>query len=113
MNPDWVVLAGFMRVLGADFVAEFAGRLINIHPSLLPLFPGLNTHRQALEAKVIEHGATVHYVTAQLDAGPTILQAKVPVLNGDDEISLANRVLVVEHELYPAALVKLLGQVPQ
>ena len=110
IDPDWVVLAGFMRVLGTDFVAEFAGRLINIHPSLLPRFPGLNTHRQALQAKVSEHGATVHYVTAQLDAGPTILQSKVPVLNGDDETSLASRVLAVEHELYPAALAKLLDQ---
>ena len=108
MNPDWIVLAGFMRVLGADFVAEFAGRLVNIHPSLLPLFPGLHTHRQALQAKVTEHGATVHYVTARLDAGPTILQARVPVLIGDDEISLAKRVLAAEHDLYPAALVQLL-----
>ena len=110
MSVDWIVLAGFMRVLGADFVAEFAGRLINIHPSLLPLFPGLHTHRQALQAKATEHGATVHYVTAQLDAGPTILQAKVPVLQNDDELSLAKRVLVAEHDLYPAALLKLIEQ---
>ena len=110
ISPDWVVLAGFMRVLGADFVAEFAQKLINIHPSLLPLFHGLRTHRQALEAKVTEHGATVHYVTAQLDAGPIILQSKVPVLRGDDEASLATRVLAAEHDLYPAALVELINR---
>ena len=110
IEPDWIVLAGFMRILGAGFVNQFAGKLINIHPSLLPLFPGLHTHRRALAAGVNEHGATVHFVTAQLDAGPTILQAKVPVNGDDDETSLAHRVLAAEHDLYPAALVQLLDR---
>ncbi len=103
-DPDWVVLAGFMRILTPAFVNHFLGRLVNIHPSLLPSFPGLHTHRQALQAGVNVHGATVHFVTPQLDHGPTILQAKVPVLATDDEESLAARVLGVEHNLYVESL---------
>jgi phosphoribosylglycinamide formyltransferase 1 len=103
-SPDVVVLAGFMRILTPTFVAAYAGRLLNIHPSLLPLFPGLHTHRQALAARVAEHGATVHEVTAQLDHGPIIEQAKVPVLPGDTEESLAARVLAQELLLYPRAI---------
>jgi phosphoribosylglycinamide formyltransferase-1 len=101
LRPDLVVLAGFMRVLGAEFVSRFEGRLINIHPSLLPAFPGLDTHRRALEAGVSEHGVTVHFVTPELDAGPAIAQARVPVLPGDDAQTLAERVLEREHELLP------------
>ncbi len=102
--PDLVVLAGFMRVLGAGLVDRFARRLINIHPSLLPLFPGLHTHRRALDAGVKVHGCTVHFVNADVDHGPIIVQAAVPVLDGDDEASLAQRVLVQEHRVYPAAV---------
>lgn len=101
---DLVVLAGFMRILTPWFVARWEGRMINIHPSLLPLFKGTHTHRQALEAGVEEHGCSVHFVVPELDAGPVILQAKVPVLPGDDEDRLAQRVLAEEHKLYPAAL---------
>ena len=101
---DLIVLAGFMRILTPWFVARWEGRMINIHPSLLPLFKGTHTHRQALEAGVSEHGCSVHFVVPELDAGPVILQAKVPVLPGDDEETLAKRVLVEEHRLYPAAL---------
>lgn len=102
--PDLVVLAGFMRVLGEEFVRHFEGRLINIHPSLLPSFPGLHTHRRALEAGVKLHGCTVHFVTPALDHGPIIIQAGVPVLAGDDETRLANRVLEQEHRIYPQAV---------
>ena len=102
--PDWVVLAGFMRVLTEGFVAHYAGRLLNIHPSLLPAFPGLDTHARALAAGVCLHGATVHFVTPELDGGPPIMQAAVPVLPDDDEDALAARVLVQEHRLYPQAL---------
>ncbi|WP_038368095.1 phosphoribosylglycinamide formyltransferase [Bosea sp. UNC402CLCol] len=101
---DLVVLAGFMRILTPWFVTRWEGRMINIHPSLLPLFKGTHTHRQALEAGVAEHGCSVHFVVPELDAGPVILQAKVPVLPGDDENKLAQRVLAEEHKLYPAAL---------
>ncbi|MCU4180379.1 phosphoribosylglycinamide formyltransferase [Bosea sp. BH3] len=101
---DLVVLAGFMRILTPWFVKRWEGRMINIHPSLLPLFKGTHTHRQALEAGVTEHGCSAHFVVPELDAGPVILQAKVPVLPGDDEDRLAARVLVEEHKLYPAAL---------
>lgn len=101
---DLIVLAGFMRILTPWFVARWEGRMINIHPSLLPLFKGTHTHCQALEAGVTEHGCSVHFVVPELDAGPVILQAKVPVLPGDDEETLAKRVLVEEHKLYPAAL---------
>ncbi|MGK5009258.1 phosphoribosylglycinamide formyltransferase [Janthinobacterium sp. MDB2-8] len=102
--PDLVVLAGFMRILTAPFVEHYAGRMLNIHPSLLPLFPGMATHRQALEAGVTEHGATVHFVTAELDHGPAVASAQVPVLPGDTEDSLSARVLVQEHLLYPRAI---------
>ncbi|NMM26037.1 MAG: phosphoribosylglycinamide formyltransferase [Glaciimonas sp.] len=102
--PDLVVLAGFMRILTEPFVAHYAGRILNIHPSLLPNFPGLATHRQALAAGVSEHGATVHFVTAELDHGPVVLQAKIPVLPGDTEHSLAMRVLQQEHIIYPRAV---------
>ncbi|MDE3010150.1 MAG: phosphoribosylglycinamide formyltransferase, partial [Pseudomonadota bacterium] len=96
-----VVLAGFMRILTPAFTARYAGRMINIHPSLLPAFTGLHTHRRAIEAGVRVHGCTVHYVTAELDHGPIIAQAAVPVLPDDDEHTLAARVLVQEHQLYP------------
>jgi phosphoribosylglycinamide formyltransferase-1 len=102
--PDLVVLAGFMRILTAPFVAHYAGRMLNIHPSLLPLFPGLHTHRQALAAGVAEHGATVHFVTAELDHGPAVLQARIPVLPGDTEECLAERLLEQEHRIYPQAV---------
>jgi len=102
--PDLVVLAGFMRILTAPFVAHYEGRMLNIHPSLLPAFPGLDTHRKALEAGEREHGATVHFVTAELDHGPMVAQARVPVLPGDTEASLAARVLLEEHKLYPYAV---------
>jgi phosphoribosylglycinamide formyltransferase-1 len=102
--PDLIVLAGFMRVLSPDFVARYAGRLINIHPSLLPAFPGLDTHRRALAAGVAVHGATVHRVTAELDHGPILAQAAVPVLASDDAETLAARVLRQEHELYPRVI---------
>ena len=102
--PDLVVLAGFMRILTAPFVEHYARRMLNIHPSLLPDFPGLATHKQALLAEVAEHGATVHVVTAELDHGPVIAQARVPVLPGDTEDTLAARVLVEEHKLYPYAI---------
>ncbi len=101
---ELVVLAGFMRVLTPWFVTRWQGRLINIHPSLLPDFRGTHTHARALEAGVAEHGCTVHFVVPELDAGPTILQAKVPVLPGDDEASLSARVLEQEHRIYPQAL---------
>lgn len=103
-KPDLVVLAGFMRILGDDFVHHFAGRMINIHPSLLPMFPGLHTHRRAIAEGVKVHGATVHYVTPALDHGPIVAQAAVPVLPGDDEETLGARVLRQEHRIYPQAL---------
>ncbi len=102
--PDVVVLAGFMRVLGAPFVEHYRGRLLNIHPSLLPAFAGLATHRRALQAGVAVHGATVHFVGTEVDAGPIVAQAAVPVWPDDDEQSLAARVLAAEHRLYPMAL---------
>jgi phosphoribosylglycinamide formyltransferase-1 len=104
-QPDLVVLAGFMRVLTKVFVQRFAGRLINIHPSLLPAFPGLQTHQRALEAGVCLHGATVHFVNEQLDGGPIIAQAFVPVLQCDEAQSLADRVLHAEHRLLPQVVV--------
>jgi phosphoribosylglycinamide formyltransferase-1 len=103
-QPDIVVLAGFMRVLTEDFVNRYRGRLVNIHPSLLPAFPGLHTHRQALDAGVRVHGCTVHFVTPQLDHGPIIIQAAVPVLADDNEDKLAARVLNEEHRIYPQAV---------
>lgn len=103
-GADLVVLAGFMRILTPAFVAHYANRIINIHPSLLPSFVGLHTHRQALAAGVKLHGATVHFVTAELDHGPIIAQAAIPVLAGDTEDSLAQRVLTQEHRIYPQAV---------
>ncbi|AME24020.1 MAG: phosphoribosylglycinamide formyltransferase [Pseudomonadota bacterium] len=103
-EPDLVVLAGFMRVLTDPFVQRYAGRMINIHPSLLPCFPGLKTHQQALDAGVRLHGASVHFVTPTLDHGPIIAQAAVPVMAGDDPAALAIRVLAAEHIIYPRAV---------
>lgn len=103
-QPTLVLLAGFMRVLGAGFVQRYAGRMLNIHPSLLPAFTGLHTHRRALQAGCQVVGATVHFVTAELDHGPIVLQAAVPVQPGDDEQSLAARVLRAEHQIYPLAV---------
>lgn len=102
--PDLVVLAGFMRILTDTFVTRFTGRLINIHPSLLPAYPGLHTHQRALEDGVRVHGCTVHFVTPALDHGPIIIQAAVPVLDGDDEATLAQRVLAEEHRVYTLAV---------
>lgn len=101
---ELICLAGFMRVLTPWFVERWTGRMLNIHPSLLPAFRGLDTHRRALEAGVGEHGCTVHFVVPELDAGPTILQARIPVLPDDTEASLTARVLAREHEIYPEAL---------
>jgi len=103
-QPDYVLLAGFMRVLTPGFVNHYAGRLVNIHPSLLPMFPGLHTHAQALATGVRLHGCTVHFVTPVLDHGPIICQGCVPVHAGDTPESLANRVLTVEHQAYPEAV---------
>ncbi|BBO60267.1 phosphoribosylglycinamide formyltransferase [Mycoavidus sp. B2-EB] len=100
-TPDLIVLAGFMRVLTATFIERYANRILNIHPSLLPSFRGLNTHQRALDAGIKVHGATAHFVNAQLDGGPIIAQSVVPVLAGDDEATLAARVLASEHILYP------------
>jgi phosphoribosylglycinamide formyltransferase-1 len=102
--PDLVVLAGFMRILTPGFVARYDGRMLNIHPSLLPSFTGLNTHRRAIEAGCKVAGATVHFVCAELDHGPIVAQAVVPVLADDDEAALARRVLAAEHVLYPRAV---------
>ena len=102
--PDLLVLAGFMRILTPDFVAHYAGRLLNIHPSLLPAFPGLNTHQRAIDAGCQFAGATVHQVTAELDHGPILAQAVVPVLPGDTAKTLAARVLTQEHLIYPRAV---------
>ncbi|HEY7903949.1 MAG TPA: phosphoribosylglycinamide formyltransferase [Casimicrobiaceae bacterium] len=102
--PDLIVLAGFMRVLGAAFVQRYAGRMINIHPSLLPAYAGLGTHRRALADKAAMHGCTVHFVTPDVDGGPVILQGRVPVLADDDEARLAARVLEEEHRILPRAV---------
>lgn len=102
--PDLLVLAGFMRILSAGFVRHYEGRLLNVHPSLLPAFPGLHTHRRAIEQGCKLAGATVHFVTAELDHGPIVAQAAVPVLPGDDEASLSARVLEREHVIYPLAV---------
>ncbi len=102
--PDFVVLAGFMRILTPVFVRHYQGRLLNIHPSLLPNFQGLHTHRRALQAKAEQHGASVHYVTPELDGGPVIMQAVVPVLAEDTEDRLAARVLTAEHKIYPLVI---------
>ena len=100
-EPQLVILAGFMRILSDEFVLRFAGRMLNIHPSLLPRYPGLHTHRRALAAGDREHGASVHFVTPELDGGPVVIQARVPVLPGDDEDTLAARVLRQEHVIFP------------
>jgi phosphoribosylglycinamide formyltransferase-1 len=102
--PDLVVLAGFMRILTPAFVSHYAGRLLNVHPSLLPAFTGLRTHQRAIDAGCKLAGATVHFVTAELDHGPIVIQAAVPVLAGDDAAALAARVLVLEHRIYPQAV---------
>jgi phosphoribosylglycinamide formyltransferase-1 len=103
-SPALIVLAGFMRILSAQFVTNFAGRILNIHPSLLPKYPGLHTHRRALEAREAQHGATVHFVTEQLDGGPAVIQAHVAVAADDDEAGLAARVQALEHRIYPLAV---------
>ncbi|MEO8848006.1 MAG: phosphoribosylglycinamide formyltransferase [Casimicrobiaceae bacterium] len=103
-EPDLVVLAGFMRVLGADFVRHYTGRMINIHPSLLPAYAGLHTHRRALADRVARHGCSVHFVTPDVDGGPLILQGAVDVHASDDETTLAARVLAVEHRILPQAV---------
>ena len=103
-SPSLIVLAGFMRILSAQFVRDFAGKILNIHPSLLPKFPGLHTHRRALEAHEPEHGATVHFVTEQLDGGPGVIQARIAVTANDDEATLAARVQAQEHRIYPVAV---------
>jgi phosphoribosylglycinamide formyltransferase 1 len=103
-SPDLVVLAGFMRILTPAFVQRYEGRLLNIHPSLLPSFPGLHTHRRALEAGCKVVGATVHFVTAELDHGPIVMQSAVPVRPGDDEQALSSRVLATEHVIYPLSV---------
>ncbi|MDA8562714.1 phosphoribosylglycinamide formyltransferase [Luminiphilus sp.] len=104
VSPDLIVLAGFMRILTQGFVSQFAGRLLNIHPSLLPLYPGLNTHQRALDNGDTHAGATVHYVTGELDGGPSVIQAKVPIESGDTKDRLAARILRVEHQIYPQAV---------
>ncbi len=103
-KPDLIVLAGFMRILTADFVTGYLGKLINIHPSLLPKFTGLHTHQRALEAQETHQGASVHFVTPELDGGPVIIQDRVAIEAGDDATSLAARVLVKEHQIYPQAV---------
>jgi len=103
-QPQLVVLAGFMRILGDAFIDHYAGRLINIHPALLPEFPGLNTHARALQSGATRHGASVHFVTHEVDGGPVIIQAAVPVLPDDTPETLAERVLREEHRIYPLAI---------
>ncbi len=102
--PTLIVLAGFMRILSPEFVARYEGRILNIHPALLPKYPGLHTHQRALDAGEEQHGATVHFVTAELDAGPAVIQARVRVEPGDDAQSLSARVQVLEHRIYPLAV---------
>ena len=111
-QPALVVLAGFMRILTPGFVAHYQGRLVNIHPSLLPAFPGLHTHQRAIDAGCQVAGATVHQVTTELDVGPILAQGAVPVLPGDTADTLAARVLVQEHEIYPRAVLQLLRSLP-
>lgn len=103
LNPDLIILAGFMRILTTDFVQHYRGRLLNIHPSLLPKYPGLNTHQRAIDAGDNKAGATVHFVTEELDGGPAIVQAEVPIIKGDDAAALANKILAKEHKIYPLA----------
>ena len=102
-QPQLVILAGFMRILTPEFTRQFEGRMLNIHPSLLPKYPGLNTHQRAIDAGDVEHGASVHFVTAELDGGPVAVQSLVPVLKDDNADSLAERVLATEHQLYTVA----------
>ena len=102
--PSLIVLAGFMRILSAPFVARFGGRMLNIHPSLLPKYPGLDTHRRVLEAHEREHGATVHFVTAEFDGGPPVIQGKLEIEPGEEAEHLARRVQVLEHRIYPLAV---------
>jgi phosphoribosylglycinamide formyltransferase 1 len=103
-SPALIALAGFMHILSARFVERFAGKILNIHPSLLPKYAGLHTHRRAIEAHEGEHGATVHFVTEQLDGGPRVLQSRVPIMAGDSEETLRRRVLAQEHIIYPLAV---------
>ena len=103
LQPDLILLAGFMRILTSDFVNQYQGKMLNIHPSLLPKYPGVNTHQRAIDAGDKEHGATVHFVTPELDSGPTVLQAKVPIFSEDSAQDLAERVLTQEHQIYALA----------
>lgn len=103
-NPDWIALAGYLRFLGPETLARWPGRILNVHPALLPAFPGLDTHRRALAAAAREHGATVHFVTAALDAGPAIIQARLTIAPGETPASLQTRVQALEHRIYPRAL---------
>jgi len=103
LQPDLILLAGFMRILTPDFVNQYQGKMLNIHPSLLPKYPGVNTHQRAIDAGDKEHGATVHFVTPELDSGPTVLQAKVPIFTEDSAQDLAERVLTQEHQIYALA----------
>ena len=103
-QPDWIIMAGFMRILTDGFVDRFLGRLINIHPSLLPKYPGMNTHARALEAGDLKHGATVHFVTPTVDAGPPIVQGRLEIFDNDDVDSLKQRIHGVEHRIYPLAI---------
>lgn len=104
INPDLIVLAGFMRILTPEFVTNFHGKLMNIHPSLLPKYPGLNTHQRAIDDGESNAGVTVHFVTAELDGGPAIVQATIAIANNDDAASLAAKVLIEEHKIYPRAI---------
>jgi phosphoribosylglycinamide formyltransferase 1 len=110
MQPDWVFLAGFMRVLRSDFVDTFAGKLVNIHPSLLPAFAGLNTHQRVIDAGAALHGATVHWVSNELDAGPPIIQGALRVLPGETKDRLQQRVQAIEHQIYRQAVLGLISQ---
>jgi len=103
LQPDLILLAGFMRILTSDFVNKYQGKMLNIHPSLLPKYPGVNTHQRAIDAGDEAHGATVHFVTPELDSGPTVLQAKVPIFSEDTAQDLADRVLTQEHQIYALA----------
>jgi phosphoribosylglycinamide formyltransferase 1 len=107
LKPDLICLAGYMRLLSSDFIRPYEGRILNIHPSLLPLFPGLHTHQRAIEAGMKVAGCTVHFVTEGMDEGPIIAQAVVPILHGDTAKTLADRVLIVEHKTYRLALAKI------
>jgi phosphoribosylglycinamide formyltransferase 1 len=110
-HPDLVVLAGFMRILGPQFIRQFPHRIVNIHPSLLPKYPGLNTHQRALENNDSEHGSTIHYVTDVLDAGPIIARATLSILPSDTPHSLEERIKALEHQLYPDTLIKLANKI--